>query len=196
MSLQSFATKPAAESDESSGAKSGPKLNPEAEKNFEEQQGERGTLPDTLPEDCDQDLTLFHKPSQHTINIRGSHRQGITLHFRNANMVNLMLKEKYPTKAEDEKPDEPSMKSIEDHRWKPVELKWKNLPDYYLKLSKIRLTGLVVITQQAGYAMAPGAFDPLTFLWCSVGTALTSAAANAINQVYSINIANFMQNIS
>lgn len=34
-----------------------------------------------------------------------------------------------------------------------------------------------------GYAMAPAPFDPSTFLYCTVGTGLCSAAANAINQV-------------
>jgi len=44
-------------------------------------------------------------------------------------------------------------------------------------------SALVVVTGMAGYAMAPGVFDPLTFLACTVGTGLTSAAANTINQV-------------
>ena len=40
-----------------------------------------------------------------------------------------------------------------------------------------------MVTAMAGYAMAPGAFDPLTFALCTLGTGLTSAAANTINQV-------------
>ena len=48
------------------------------------------------------------------------------------------------------------------------------------------VAGLVVLTTMAGYAMAPAPFDPLTFALCSVGTALTSGAANCINQVCSI----------
>ena len=43
-------------------------------------------------------------------------------------------------------------------------------------------SGLVVITTMAGYAMAPGTFDLLTFGAVSFGTALTSASANTINQ--------------
>ena len=42
--------------------------------------------------------------------------------------------------------------------------------------------GLVVITQMAGYAMAPGTFDLLTFGAVSIGTALTSSSANTVNQ--------------
>lgn len=40
-----------------------------------------------------------------------------------------------------------------------------------------------MITAMAGYGLAPGAFDPATFLLVSLGTGLTSASANAINQV-------------
>lgn len=45
------------------------------------------------------------------------------------------------------------------------------------------ILGLVVLTSMAGYVMAPGMFDPMTFLFATVGTALTSASANATNQV-------------
>jgi len=37
-----------------------------------------------------------------------------------------------------------------------------------------------------GYAMAPAAFDPTTFVMCSLGTGLVSAAANAINQYHEV----------
>lgn len=43
--------------------------------------------------------------------------------------------------------------------------------------------GLVVVTTMAGYAVAPDPFILGTFLMCTVGTALTSCSANAINQV-------------
>lgn len=45
------------------------------------------------------------------------------------------------------------------------------------------LLGLVVLTAMAGYAMAPAAFDPIGFTMVTLGTGLTSASANAINQV-------------
>ncbi|GAU88246.1 hypothetical protein RvY_00985 [Ramazzottius varieornatus] len=53
---------------------------------------------------------------------------------------------------------------------------------YYLMLSKSRLTGLVVSTTVAGYAMAPGVISPSTLAVVTVGTALTSSAANSFNQ--------------
>ena len=146
---------------------------------------------DTCREDknCDKNFTLFHKPTKHAIDVKGSHGPGqdVTLHFQGSNKtINFAFKDSKVLSNEDEKADEkPSMESIDEHKWKPVQLDYKKLPDYYLKLAKVRLTGLVVITAQAGYAIAPGAFDPLTFLFCSIGTGLTSAAANSINQVIS-----------
>lgn len=61
-----------------------------------------------------------------------------------------------------------------------------SLINHYKKLSKFRLTSLVVITSMAGYAMAPAAFDPATFALCSIGTGLMSAAANSINQYHEV----------
>lgn len=43
--------------------------------------------------------------------------------------------------------------------------------------------GLVVITEMAGYAIAPGAMNLSTFLWAGLGTGLCSSSANAFNQV-------------
>lgn len=63
---------------------------------------------------------------------------------------------------------------------------WKQLPQHYLMLSKIRLTSLVVMTSMAGYTLAPSAFDLQTFALCSVGTGLLSCAANAINQYHEV----------
>lgn len=56
----------------------------------------------------------------------------------------------------------------------------------YLMLSKIRLTGLVVMTAMSGYAMAPGPFELSTIMCCFVGTGLMSGAANAINQFHEV----------
>lgn len=74
------------------------------------------------------------------------------------------------------------------------EMSWRVTPStdsskivkHYMMLSKIRLTSLVVITSMAGYAVAPAAFDPTTFLMCSVGTGLLSGAANSINQFFEV----------
>ncbi|KAL7739355.1 hypothetical protein ACLKA6_003963 [Drosophila palustris] len=56
----------------------------------------------------------------------------------------------------------------------------------YKKLSKFRLTSLVVITTMGGYALAPAAFDLTTFVMCSLGTGLVSAAANSVNQYHEV----------
>lgn len=53
-------------------------------------------------------------------------------------------------------------------------------------LSKFRLTSLVVMSSMAGYAIAPAPFDLTTFALCAVGTGLTSAAANSINQYHEV----------
>ncbi|KAF7393191.1 hypothetical protein HZH66_009024 [Vespula vulgaris] len=74
----------------------------------------------------------------------------------------------------------------EEPEWKPMQVELAHLHKYCLKLSKIRLTSLVVITTMGGYVVAPGMFDLYTFTMCSAGTALVSSAANAINQFFEI----------
>lgn len=64
----------------------------------------------------------------------------------------------------------------------PVRLNVRQLPTYYMMLSKSRLTLLVCATAAAGYAIAPGPFMWDTFLYSTLGTALFSSSANAINQ--------------
>lgn len=70
--------------------------------------------------------------------------------------------------------------------WTEIKLDLKKLPQQYMMLSKIRLTSLVVMTSCAGYALAPAAYDHKTFLACSLGTALVSCAANAVNQYHEV----------
>ncbi|XP_046825484.1 protoheme IX farnesyltransferase, mitochondrial isoform X2 [Vespa crabro] len=72
----------------------------------------------------------------------------------------------------------------EEPEWKPMQVELAHLHKYCLKLSKVRLTSLVVITTMGGYVVAPGIFDLYTFTMCSIGTALVSSAANAINQFF------------
>lgn len=38
----------------------------------------------------------------------------------------------------------------------------------------------------AGYVLAPGPFEPLTFAACAAGTCLLSCAANAVNQFHEV----------
>lgn len=75
----------------------------------------------------------------------------------------------------------------------PQELDWteqvfdiRKLPKCYMMLSKIRLTGLVVLTTVGGYMMAPGVMDPMVLLLASLGTGLSSGAANTINQFFEV----------
>uniref|UniRef100_A0A1I8PHB2 Protoheme IX farnesyltransferase, mitochondrial n=1 Tax=Stomoxys calcitrans TaxID=35570 RepID=A0A1I8PHB2_STOCA len=71
--------------------------------------------------------------------------------------------------------------------WEPSPCVEKGqLLDQYKKLSKFRLTTLVVITTMAGYAVAPAPFDAASFLMCTVGTGLVSASANSINQFHEV----------
>jgi len=58
----------------------------------------------------------------------------------------------------------------------------QDVPQVYLQLAKSRLTAMVVITAMGGYALAPADFSLTTFTLMSLGTALTSAAANSCNQ--------------
>ncbi|EFN69625.1 Protoheme IX farnesyltransferase, mitochondrial [Camponotus floridanus] len=70
--------------------------------------------------------------------------------------------------------------------WKSIMVNYTMLHKHYLKLSKIKLTSLVVATTMAGYALAPAPFDFYTFTMCSLGTGLVSAAANTINQFFEV----------
>jgi len=79
-----------------------------------------------------------------------------------------------------------SPKFLSDAAVKVHQLDYSKLPVYYLGLSKSRLTGLVVVTAMAGYAMAPGAFAMLPFASLTIGTMLTSASANTINQIMEV----------
>ncbi|KAB0794989.1 hypothetical protein PPYR_11828 [Photinus pyralis] len=71
--------------------------------------------------------------------------------------------------------------------WRPTpSTDRSNLIQHYMKLSKIRLTALVVVTSMAGYTMAPSPFDWTTFTLCVAGTGLMSCAANTVNQFHEV----------
>ncbi|XP_016077945.1 PREDICTED: protoheme IX farnesyltransferase, mitochondrial [Miniopterus natalensis] len=74
----------------------------------------------------------------------------------------------------------------EETRWKEMKLHVDDLPGILARLSKIKLTALVVSTTSAGFALAPGPFDWSCFLLTSVGTGLASCAANSINQFFEV----------
>lgn len=80
-------------------------------------------------------------------------------------------------------PDKPTIVP----QWRPTPSTDRtNLIQHYLKLSKIRLTTLVVVTSMAGYAMAPAPFEWSSFMLCIAGTGLLSGAANAVNQFHEV----------
>lgn len=73
-----------------------------------------------------------------------------------------------------------------ERQWKKLKVELHDLPDVYARLSKIKLTALVVMTAAAGYSMAPVPFDPLIFFVSSLGTGLCSCTANSINQYFEV----------
>lgn len=85
------------------------------------------------------------------------------------------------------KPKSKFAKVVEEAAWRVTPSQDSSkLLHHYLMLSKFRLTSLVVITSMAGYAVAPAAFDPATFVMCSIGTGLLSSAANSVNQCFEV----------
>ncbi|XP_006170959.1 protoheme IX farnesyltransferase, mitochondrial [Tupaia chinensis] len=74
----------------------------------------------------------------------------------------------------------------EEKQWKEMKLHMDDLPGILARLSKIKLTALVVSTTSAGFALAPGPFDWPCFLLTFVGTGLASCAANSINQFFEV----------
>uniref|UniRef100_K7G4H1 Protoheme IX farnesyltransferase, mitochondrial n=1 Tax=Pelodiscus sinensis TaxID=13735 RepID=K7G4H1_PELSI len=73
-----------------------------------------------------------------------------------------------------------------EKQWKEMKLQLDDLPGILARLSKIKLTALVVSTASAGFAMAPVPFDLTCFLLTSIGTGLASCAANSINQFFEV----------
>jgi len=65
-------------------------------------------------------------------------------------------------------------------------LKLTELPNYYMSLSKFRLSSLVMATSVAGYMMAPGVFDASVLFCTAAGTLLLSAGANTVNQIVEV----------
>lgn len=74
--------------------------------------------------------------------------------------------------------------AIDDVTKKGVDL--AKLPSIYAALSKWYLTWFVVMTADAGFCLAPFAFDHQLFFFLTIGTALCSSAANTLNQLFEI----------
>eukprot|EP00794_Sanderia_malayensis_P009089 gene9089-10058_t len=71
-------------------------------------------------------------------------------------------------------------------KWIPANPDLRTRIGYYMRLSKARLSGLVVLSAMAGYAVAPDPFNLMTFSYLSIGTALCSGAANSFNQLIEV----------
>ncbi|KAL3877280.1 hypothetical protein ACJMK2_035012, partial [Sinanodonta woodiana] len=139
-------------------------------------------------------FTMFVKDSNLALHVNVTDsKQGFSIHLpfiKNLVTVdvdtNIAIKKNgksEETKNNDEQIKPPKyISSGTVYGWREQKLELDKLPHYYMKLSKIRLTGLVVLTTMAGYGMAPGHFEWETLLMCTLGTALTSCAANSINQ--------------
>jgi len=59
--------------------------------------------------------------------------------------------------------------------------------DMYLKLSKWRLSSMVVVSSVIGYYMAPGEFNLSTFVFSTIGTTFAIFSANTFNQCIEVN---------
>ncbi|XP_066521044.1 protoheme IX farnesyltransferase, mitochondrial [Hoplias malabaricus] len=86
----------------------------------------------------------------------------------------------------EDEPEADRQARLEARQWKELRVNSSDLPGIYARLSKIKLTALVVTTAAAGYAMAPVPFDPITFALASIGTGLSSCMANSINQYFEV----------
>ncbi|XP_035389454.1 protoheme IX farnesyltransferase, mitochondrial [Electrophorus electricus] len=88
--------------------------------------------------------------------------------------------------ALEDEPEAERQARMEARQWKELRVRYSELPGIYARLSKVKLTALVVMTTAAGYAMAPVPFDPVMFVLASVGTGLSSCMANSINQYFEV----------
>lgn len=84
----------------------------------------------------------------------------------------------FEVKAKDQKKDDRSV--LEQYmQGEPKTL--KQLINPYLTLTKPHLTFLIMLSSICSYTLAPNAVDVSKFLYLTIGTLMTSGAANAIN---------------
>lgn len=76
---------------------------------------------------------------------------------------------------------------VQNLEFKPTDTTMnRNLIGSWLKLSKFRLTSLVVLTTLSGHYMGMAAFDPQLMIFTLLGTGLCSSSAAALNQFLEI----------
>ena len=104
----------------------------------------------TSREDIDR-VTIFHQPSKHLLDIKlDSGSTHVSFYLRKTNqVVNLTFKEKFKQEGPREllanEPEDtvPSMQSIDEMMWKEVKpVNVRKLPNVYMQLAKMRLTGM------------------------------------------------------
>ena len=101
-------------------------------------------------------IAVFHKTSRRLIDI--NLKKGdthVSLHFnKSQELVHVTFRDKFKAdiieaikKAEeqDKLEGEPGVKSISEVMWKEMKLDYKKLPDHYMRLAKIRLTGITYL---------------------------------------------------
>lgn len=72
---------------------------------------------------------------------------------------------------------------VRNSPWTVVDTKWHQLPKIYMSLSKWYLSLFVVMTTDAGFCLAPLAFNHHLFFFATAGTMLCACAANTFNQI-------------
>ena len=95
----------------------------------------------------DDKFSVFHRPTRHMIGIDLT--QGgtqVSMFFRDRqNIVNLTLKDKFrrrPHSGDESDDSVPSMQSVQELMWKELRpLRIAEIPDLYMRLAKVRLTG-------------------------------------------------------
>ena len=95
----------------------------------------------------DNGVSFFCRPSNHLINVDLAGEE-VTLFVRSTKQViNFSFRKdaqnRRPIATEGPEPldERPTLESVQDVRWKPIQVDRKNLMNDYMKLSKIRLTG-------------------------------------------------------
>ncbi|GAB6020428.1 hypothetical protein CHUAL_003123 [Chamberlinius hualienensis] len=131
-------------------------------------------------------LLFHHRPTSSVIEVINGNKQEGNINLEAKDVSQLILKRIGEENNQQKATNLVDAIKPSDLDCYKQEISLKELPKYYLMLSKFRLTGLVVATEIVGYAMAPGVFDPKIFLLAATGTALLSSAANTVNQFFEV----------
>lgn len=88
---------------------------------------------------------------------------------------------KVPFKVSPRKPRKVNNRSLLQRRVSGENISLKKLIKQYWVLTKPNLTFLIMLSSTCSYVLAPGPTNIVAFTWLTLGTLLTSGAANAIN---------------